>query len=485
MSSGVFVDLTPTQDPLHSERGIAVYTRGLFAAIEALEPGVVEAFVLAPGAGTPPLPAGLQESGRVVTTEPGELPDARLWHIPSPFDTSHDPFRILNPRRVPYVVSLFDIIPFVFDDEYLRLPSARARYLAHVELVRQADRVLCISQAAADEAIERLGLDPDRVVVTGIAVEEHFAADVPAETAWERAAADVEGLRAGFLMYTGGSDLRKNISGLLRAYALLPSDTRRAHQLCVVCRLDAPTRHHYRTMAAELGIADDVLLTGYVESETLAALYRSTELFVFPSFYEGYGLPVAEALVSGAPAVVSDNSSLIDLVPIDAARFDPHDDASIAAAIRRGLEDEALRSELRALSGTIPTTWDGIAEATIAVYRTVLDEAVAPPRRTHRTAVVAEVALLTAAEREAAAVQVRALAQQGPVTFFEDASNERIAGASSYVHLAAYLVAESIDGPFDDLVHLTGRAPQPGADALRARLRRGRALALDAPAPPA
>ncbi|NQX05332.1 glycosyltransferase family 4 protein [Rathayibacter sp. VKM Ac-2856] len=483
MSSGVFVDLTPTQDALHSERGIAVYTRGLFAAIEALEPGFVEAFVLDPGAGTPALPSGLEESGRVVAREPGEVQDARLWHIPSPFDTSHDPFRILNPRRVPYVVSLFDIIPLVFDDEYLRLPSARARYLAHVELVRQADRVLCISQAAADEAIERLGLDPRRVAVTGIAVEEHFAEDVPAEAAWERAAADVEGLRADFLMYTGGSDLRKNIAGLMRAYALLPSETRRAHQLCVVCRLDPPTQHHYETMAAELGIADDVLFTGYVESETLAALYRSTELFVFPSFYEGYGLPVAEALVSGAPAVVSDNSSLIDLVPIDAARFDPHDDASIAAAIRRGLEDESLRAELRALSGTIPTTWDGVAEATIAVYRSLLDGSVAAPRRAPRTAVVCEVALLTADERADAEAQVRALAEQGSVVVFEDASNERIAGASSYCHLAAFLVAESIDGPFDDVVFLSGRAAQPGADALRTRLRRGRALAL--PAPPA
>lgn len=477
--SGIHVDLTPTQDPIHAERGIAAYARSLSAAIERIEPGLVSAWVLAPDA---PAASGLDElaaGGRVVVQDPRTIADAALWHILSPFDTLHDPLRIVHPLNRPLVVTLYDLVPLIFDDEYLQLPSARARYLAHLEVVRRADHVLCISQATADDAVALLGLDPENVSVAGIAIDAHFAAERPRDQAWAAASAAVAGLRAGFVMYTGGDDARKNITGLIHAYAALPGDVRAAHQLCIVCRLDAPTVRHYEVMAEGLGVAADVLLTGFVESGTLAALYRSAELFVFPSLYEGYGLPVAEALASGTPAVVADNSSLVEIVPFPEARFDASDPDAIRDAILRGLTDQELRQRLIELGPTVPTDWERVARETVRAYRSVLERsAPSAPGAQRRIAVLCSARLLDEDERRRAQSVLAELGRDAVIDVFGDGADPRLLRGRPFDDLRAFLPAESMRGRYDDVVVLLGAAPQPTAEAVLARLARGRVVPL-------
>jgi hypothetical protein len=143
------------------------------------------------------------------------------------------------------------------------------------------------------------------------------------------------------------------------------------------------TQNHYRVVADRLGIGDSVFFPDLVPEAGLLVLYQGTHLFVFPSLYEGYGLPVAEALACGAPVVAASNSSLVELVR-PPALFDPADGGAMAAVIARALTDEALREELLGRAGHPPHTWAGVARRTAEAYDAVLAQRAA--RQVHRRA---------------------------------------------------------------------------------------------------
>jgi glycosyltransferase involved in cell wall biosynthesis len=168
-------------------------------------------------------------------------------------------------------------------------------------------------------------------------------------------------------------DYRKNVDGLLIAYAGLPKQLRDNYQLVIVGRLgiDAPLGP-FAERVASLGLADRVVLTGHVSEEELVLLYQGASLFVFPSRYEGFGLPVIEALACGAPAIVGRNSSLVELVDHEEALFDAGDPSSIQSALTRALADASLLERLRRPDVRERFTWSGIAELTVGVYRDLI-----------------------------------------------------------------------------------------------------------------
>ena len=113
-------------------------------------------------------------------------------------------------------------------------------------------------------------------------------------------------LRPGFLLYVAGFEFRKNLERLITAYGLLPEELRASHQLVIACRLLPSEAELMREWAARAGIrAEQLVLTGYVTDAELGALYHACELFVFPSLYEGSGLPILEAMSCGAPVIAS------------------------------------------------------------------------------------------------------------------------------------------------------------------------------------
>ncbi len=130
-------------------------------------------------------------------------------------------------------------------------------------------------------------------------------------------------MRPGYFLYTGGVDFRKNMEGLIRAHGALAPALRARHQLVIVCRMNDHQREHYLAEARRCGSEDDVLLTGYVSDDTLHGLYEASRVFVFPSFYEGFGLPIVEAVACGAPVIASARSSLPEVTPSGEGLFDP------------------------------------------------------------------------------------------------------------------------------------------------------------------
>ncbi len=260
-------------------------------------------------------------------------------------------------------VVLYDLIPYLHPELYLENPSVSAWYHGRLDHARRADLLLAISASSAGEGVDHLGSDPAQVVNISGAIDARFGA---IEISDDRAAQlrARYGLNRPFVMYTGGIDHRKNIEGLIAAYASLPKALREQHQLAVVCSIQDSARKRLTDLAKSHGLnQSELVLTGFVPDDDLVALYNLCALFVFPSWHEGFGLPALEAMACGAPTLASNCSSLPEVMGWDAALFDPLDQDSMASAIKRGLTDTAFREALKAHGLRQATKFSWVATA--------------------------------------------------------------------------------------------------------------------------
>jgi glycosyltransferase involved in cell wall biosynthesis len=262
-------------------------------------------------------------------------------------------------------VTLHDLIPYLYPKPYLENRSVSAWYHRCLSQLRRADLLLAVSASSAQEAIDHLGSDPARTVNTSSAIEPRFRVlDLAPERATQVRAR--YGLQRPFVMYTGAAiEHRKNIEGLIAAYAALPKSLRAQHQLVIVCSIDEGNRSRLARLTKEYGLGqDELVLTGFVPDDDLLVLYNLCHLFVFPSWHEGFGLPVLEAMTCGAPTLASNCSSLPEVVGWDDALFDPFDRRSMTQAIERGLTDAAFHAALKAhgLRQAQKFSWEATAQ---------------------------------------------------------------------------------------------------------------------------
>ena len=299
-----------------------------------------------------------------------------MVHVASLFEGLSDNSVASVPQgdgRFDTAVTLYDLIPLLRKERYLGDPNIARWYYRKLESLKRARLLLAISGNARDEAIRELGLAPDAVVNISSAVDDIFR---PLALTLETKASLLgrHGLTRPFIMYTGGIDYRKNIEGLIEAYARLPAALRGQYQLAVVCSMQDADRLRLRRFAEKLKLApDDLLLTGYVSDEDLVALYNCTALFVFPSLHEGFGLPALEAMACGAPVIGSNSSSIPEVIGRADALFDPASVPDISAAIAAVLNDPARQADLRA-HGLVQAkrfSWDASAQRAIAAFEEV------------------------------------------------------------------------------------------------------------------
>lgn len=284
---------------------------------------------------------------------------------------------------VPTALTHYDLIPLVMAEIYMSDDSFRKHYLRKLEGVKRADLLLAISEYSRREVIERLGRDEDSVVNISSAINGDFEEH-------SRHLSDIDGmmarygLRPGFLLYApGGFDARKNLNRLIEAYASLPASLRAQHQLVITSQLCNGQREAYLWKASGCGLtAGEVVLTDYVLDHDLVGMYRACHAYVFPSLYEGFGLPVLEAMSCGAAVIASDITSIPEVVGLREALFDPQSVESIAEKLRLVLTDTDFLSRLKAHAKIQPSkfSWARSAEIAVAAIEGKHDELI---RRGH------------------------------------------------------------------------------------------------------
>ena len=264
----------------------------------------------------------------------------------------------------PVSVILYDLIPLQNPDQYLKSNLQYEQYyLRKIESLRKATVFLAISEFTRQEGIEVLELNNNQVVNISAAIDKIFK-PINVEDSTRKILLQKYGIWDSFVLYTGGSDGRKNLLRLVQAYAQLPQDLRAMHQLVFVGVMGEEDLALLKDTAKKCGLHHDTLVfAGYVSEEELVQLYNLCVLYVFPSWHEGFGLPALEAMACGAPVIGANTSSLPEVIGFPEALFDPLDVASISRKMNEALEDQEFRSRLRehGLQQAKKFSWDETA----------------------------------------------------------------------------------------------------------------------------
>ena len=269
----------------------------------------------------------------------------------------------LAAPRVATVATLLDLIWMRFPQTLSRRATIGMKTTAPVS-ARSATRVIAISEAAKRDIVSRLGIDAGRIDVTPLGIRVNNAARVTPEPDVRRS---LELGDAPVLLSVAQKREHKNLAGLIRALALLEERD------VVLVLPGSPTPHEkeLRVLASELGVGGRVRFPAWLPDADLEGLYRLARAFVLPSFEEGFGLPILEAMGRGVPVACSNASSLPEVAGDAAETFDPHSPEDMAAAIERLLADSGRKQELitRGHERCLTFTWERTARATLNTYR--------------------------------------------------------------------------------------------------------------------
>ncbi len=306
---------------------------------------------------------------------PTEKPQARiLWEqtaLPVAsrrVDVLHCPVNV-RPfvTFCPTVVTIHDLIYLVYPDKYL---PAKRRYLTAITgwSVRHATRVIAVSESTKRDLVRLLGTAEDKITVVHNGVDERFRpiTDPLAIAAFKRK----HDLPQRFILYVGTLEPRKNVGLLIRAYAQLRQQPQFADLRLVI---GGAKGWLYDDLFREQGLGlseGDVLFPGYLADDELPLWYNSASIFVYPSLYEGFGLPAAEAMASGVPVIAAHTSSLPEVVGDGGVLVAPDDVAGLAAAAAHILDDPAYAAQLRVKGSQrgAQFSWRTAAEQTLQVY---------------------------------------------------------------------------------------------------------------------
>jgi glycosyltransferase involved in cell wall biosynthesis len=294
----------------------------------------------------------------------------------------------LRTSTVSTAATFYDAIPLLHPTQYLSIPNFTHYYLRKVQWLKRVDVLFAISESSRREAIDVLHIPENHVVNISTGIEEKFRPIVlPADN--RSSLLRKYGITNPFLMYVGGVDKRKNLEGLIAAVALLPLQVRENCQLLVAGQNDPATRKRLLEVAINYGLRDNtVLCPGYVNDEDLIALYNLCSLFILPSFHEGFGLPVLEAMACGAPSIASNVTSLPEVMGWRDAMFNPYESEAIAAKIVQVLSDDSFREKLRqnGLQQVKRFSWDRTAKIAWGAFEELKARSAA--RREHFVAAV-------------------------------------------------------------------------------------------------
>jgi glycosyltransferase involved in cell wall biosynthesis len=362
------------------DTGSGQYTRRLVEGLTELEPDLDVRLIPSQSGGGPPF-AG---SGFESPMRSHESALRKVWFEQIAFpracrrlgtDLAHVPYWAppLVPS-IPTVVTIHDLIPLLLR-EYRGGFLVRAYTALVATAARSVSLVLTDSEASRRDILEHLDLTPERVRAIPLAADERFCPDATPE---DESIRGRYGLPQRYVLYLGGFDVRKNVAVALKTYAWVGPALGEECPLVVAGRLprkDTPFSPDPSRQVHDLGLKPEwVRFVGPVAEGDKPAIYRGAVAFLFPSRYEGFGLPPLEALACGTPVVGSSAASLPQVVSDAGVLLDPDDAEGMAGALIQLAQVPSFRTELsrRALAQAARFSWERTARETLSAYREVL-----------------------------------------------------------------------------------------------------------------
>jgi len=265
----------------------------------------------------------------------------------------------------PVVTTIHDLLPFYFAEERGFLNRRYWQILLQRQ-VNVSDAIICVSHSTKNDIIDRFGTSGEKIYVT------HLGTDLspPSKKDIKSTTEKYDILDSQFnILYVGNYDQRKNVDKIVRACRSIHQDF---PELRLILAGSNPPKSTLNSIAGEFH--DKISYLGYVPDSELGSLYAAADVFMYPSEYEGFGLPIIEAMACGTPVITSNKSSLPEVGGEAAVTLDPSDLSTLSAAIRRMCEDDEFRKTMQdaSLRHAQDMRWDQTARETVRVYHELL-----------------------------------------------------------------------------------------------------------------
>jgi alpha-1,3-rhamnosyl/mannosyltransferase len=357
--------------------GIGTYIRNLLARFAVEEPDYQYVLLHARGERLDTLPDSMELSEEM----------SSLYSLKEPFslgsharrarlDLLHCPHYVTPFRaKCKLVVTIHDLIHLLFP-EYL--PSIAARLYARYFLkraVRRADLILTVSETSKRDILEHLPARAESILVTPNGIEPAFfepVDDIVMEQVLKRMY-----IQRPYVLYVGNNKPHKNLSTAIAAFRMFRKQAGAEWKFVLAGSTfkNAGAGAAMLRQIEEGGLSESVIFTGYLETDDLVALYSGASLFLFPSLYEGFGLPPLEAMAAGVPVVSSNRSSLPEILGDSALLVDPQDEVMMMEAMLKIIGDSDTRDKLisRGKRQAEQYTWSNTARLTLQGYRKVME----------------------------------------------------------------------------------------------------------------
>lgn len=300
-----------------------------------------------------------------------------LYFIPSLFE-GYIENAVVRPVdrqfNVPTIAVFYDLIPLINPTDYLEgIPGYTDFYMDVIDDIKKVDHLLTISESSKKEAVDCLGLAEENITNIYAGVDSRFVAGSDNSHGIVQSL-EARGIDKPYFIYSGGADARKNLTRLIKAFAHLSNSNNEDYQLVLVGKMQQGIQDELKKVISKEGLTDrDVVFTGFVDDDFLILLYQHSLAHVFPSWHEGFGLPALEAMSCGTAALVSNLTSLPEIVNNTEALFDPYDELSIANKMQQVIDDPEFRERLvkHGLKRAEKFTWESCAQQALAAFKKV------------------------------------------------------------------------------------------------------------------
>lgn len=351
MTIGIDTNLLKTE---HALRGIGIYTQHLIKALQKLQ----------------------DENFRI-----------KISNIETQFcDIIHYPYfdfyflTLPLKKQIKTVVTIHDVTPLIFPQYYSAGLKGKLKFFIQRFSLKGVSAVITDSENSKRDIAKYLNYSKEKIYVVYLATGEEFK---KLETKkWKAEISKKYNLPERFVLYVGDVNYNKNVEGLIKAFGssrTLSSGLKLVLVGKSFTDNSLPEVQRLLQLIKQLGLEDKIILPGWIPEEDLVKIYNLAEVYCQPSFYEGFGLPVLEAMACGCPVVCANSSSLPEVCGEAALMVDPHDDNGIAKAIERITTDRKLTNDLieKGFKQSKKFFWEKTAKETVNVYHQIANEKLA------------------------------------------------------------------------------------------------------------